>query len=95
MSPRSGDAGRHARLSRGSGLLPGYGTVEIDRLALAYYRYERVLQDFGENAECVYWLPDQSEALDATRRSGITSMFDPGKQASEAIREDARASKRS
>ncbi len=56
----------------------GYGEVEIDRLALAYYRYEWVVQEFADYGARVF-LSDEVGAetkQDAVR--GFYQLFDPG-----------------
>lgn len=56
----------------------GYGEVVIDPLALAYYRYEWVVQEFGDYGQRVFWLEDIG---DETRRQSVdmfNELFQPG-----------------
>ena len=55
----------------------GYGETEIDPVVMAYYRYERAMQDLAEFADDVF-LGDRS---DATRQDSINrfmAQFSPG-----------------
>ncbi|NMB67285.1 MAG: aminoglycoside phosphotransferase family protein [Chloroflexi bacterium] len=55
----------------------GYGQVEIDRAALAYYRYERILEDIA--AFCAQILPTAGDSEDRERGFGFfISNFAPG-----------------
>jgi spectinomycin phosphotransferase len=56
----------------------GYGPTEIDPIALAYYRYERRIEDLGEIAESVFLDPDISEAVRAAETEMVVGFFDPG-----------------
>lgn len=56
----------------------GYGPVDVNPLALAYYRYERVIEDLGVFGSSV--LEDEAlsdEAVDDTARI-VASFFEPG-----------------
>jgi spectinomycin phosphotransferase len=55
----------------------GYGEVSVERDALIFYRYERILEDIGEFAASVFLDPDISE--DARRRQTdlVESFFAP------------------
>lgn len=66
--------------------LEGYGATEINRLALAYYRYEWVMQDIGSFGETILL----TEAVgDETKRSAMywfALMFAPGERIDAADR---------
>jgi spectinomycin phosphotransferase len=54
----------------------GYGEPEIDRMALAYYRCDWVVQDIGEFGHTIF-----SDAGDETRADNarlVRGMFNPG-----------------
>jgi len=55
----------------------GYGPAAVDRVALAYYRYERIVEDVAAYAEQIL----ATDAGGADRANGLrqfTSQFDPG-----------------
>jgi spectinomycin phosphotransferase len=56
----------------------GYGAVEIDLTALAYYRYERAIEDIGETGRSVFWDADLSEEVKAREAELFMSQFQPG-----------------
>jgi spectinomycin phosphotransferase len=66
----------------------GYGAVEFDPAALSYYRYERVIEDIGEMARCVFSSTDLSEAAKAEETQRIIEMFQPGKIVASAMEAD-------
>ena len=56
----------------------GYGEVEIDRVALAYYRYEWVVQELGDYAARVFLADDTGADTKADAVRGLMALFDPG-----------------
>jgi spectinomycin phosphotransferase len=56
----------------------GYGITEIDPLALAYYRYEWVVQDIGDYGERVFLMPDVGDETKKASVQGLMAMFAPG-----------------
>lgn len=54
----------------------GYGKTEINTVALAYYRFERILQDIGPNAEQLF-LTDTGSNDRVRTLQGIMSFFLP------------------
>jgi spectinomycin phosphotransferase len=56
----------------------GYGAVEVDRTALAYYRYERSIEDIGEVGQGLFSNPGLSEAARAEDADLIAGLFRPG-----------------
>lgn len=65
--PVDGSA-RHA----GSPFFQGYGPMEVNWIALTYYRYERVVQDLIEDAQQVIFREDLSEET----KAGAVQAFD-------------------
>jgi spectinomycin phosphotransferase len=65
-----------------------YGAVQIDRTALAYYRYERAIDDMGEMGQRVFWDTDQSEEAKAYEAARLCSQFHPGKIVESALQAD-------
>ncbi len=66
----------------------GYGTVEIDRTALAYYRYERAIEDIGETGKSVCFAADLSEEMKAAEAVLFRSLFAPGNIVESAMEAD-------
>ena len=56
----------------------GYGPVEIDPEALAYYRYERIVEDLGEIGRSVLLDPAPSDQMRAQEARLARSFFAPG-----------------
>jgi spectinomycin phosphotransferase len=56
----------------------GYGPVSIDRLALAYYRYEWVVQELGDYGERVFYRADLGPQTMEDSICGLRQLFDPG-----------------
>jgi spectinomycin phosphotransferase len=56
----------------------GYGETEIDRLGLAYYRYEWVVQEIADFAERVFFATDGGEATRLDAVAGFKQLFDLG-----------------
>lgn len=72
--------------------LKGYGPVEIDRLTMAYYSYEWVVQEFGDYGERVFLKPDAGEATRAASVQGFIELFNPGDVVESALLWDKRLS---
>jgi spectinomycin phosphotransferase len=69
--------------------LQGYGESAIDPVALAYYRYEWVVQEIGDYGERVFL---QTDAGAETRRDaveGFMKLFEPGNVVEAAYRTEA------
>jgi spectinomycin phosphotransferase len=56
----------------------GYGPVHIDREALIYYRYERIVEDLGEIGRSVLLDPSPSDQMRAEESRLAMSFFAPG-----------------
>jgi spectinomycin phosphotransferase len=56
----------------------GYGATEIDPVALAYYRYEWVVQEFGDFGERVFFAEDGGEETKRDSVLGFRQLFDAG-----------------
>lgn len=56
----------------------GYGPTEIDRDALIYYRYERIVEDIGEFGRSVFLELGLSEPVRASEAEFGMSFFAPG-----------------
>ncbi|MFN8496112.1 MAG: aminoglycoside phosphotransferase family protein [Caldilineaceae bacterium] len=66
--------------------LQGYDWPEVDPIALAYYRYEWVVQDIGELGKQVFVTQDHGEETKQNAVRGFRSMFEPGSVVDAAYR---------
>lgn len=66
----------------------GYGKTEVDPLALAYYRYEWVVQDIGDYGERVFLMPDVGDETKEASVQGLMAMFAPGDVVESAYRSE-------
>ena len=67
----------------------GYGRTQVDPLALAYYRYEWVVQDIGDYGERVFLLKDVGDETKADAVQGFKEMFQPGNVVESAYQSEA------
>ena len=56
----------------------GYGEVDVDAMALAYYRYEWVVQEIGDFGERVFLSKDTGDVTQRESVEGFMQLFDPG-----------------
>jgi spectinomycin phosphotransferase len=56
----------------------GYGQTELDALALAYYRYEWVVQEMGDCGERVFLKQDVGVETKRDAVAGFRQLFQPG-----------------
>jgi len=56
----------------------GYGPAEIDRDALVYFRYERIIEDIGEFGRSVFLDPGPDERARAEEAALVEGFFAPG-----------------
>jgi spectinomycin phosphotransferase len=66
----------------------GYGRVPVDMMLLAYYRYERVLEDLGIDGQRILLAPDLSEASREEAATLVRSWFEPGEIIALALEAD-------
>ena len=64
--------------------LDGYGPVTLDPLALAYYRYEWVVQEVGDYGARLLLTPDLGQAGRAQALAEFEQLFAPGDVVDEA-----------
>lgn len=55
----------------------GYGPASIDRTALAYYRYEWVVQEIGDYGERIFFALDTGAVTKDDSLEGFRRLFDP------------------
>jgi spectinomycin phosphotransferase len=73
------DAGHSVpRLDSEKWFFEGYGQVNINPVAFAYYRYEWVVQEFADFAQRVYMLDDVGDETRADSVRGFKQLFDAG-----------------
>jgi spectinomycin phosphotransferase len=56
----------------------GYGSVRINPLALAYYRYEWCVQEFADYGERVFWMTDAGENTKRDSVEKFMELFERG-----------------
>jgi spectinomycin phosphotransferase len=71
-------AGVRVRPVEEAAFFEGYGKVDIDPHALAYYRYEWVVADIGAFGESVFLMDDVGEATKRDAVRAVIGMFQPG-----------------
>ena len=62
----------------------GYGEVNVNPTALAYYRYEWVVQEIGDFGERVFLPKDTGDITQKESVEGFIELFDPGDVVEEA-----------
>jgi len=67
-----------------------YGAVDVDWTALAYYRYERAIEDIGEVGQRVIWDTDLSEEAKEHQAKLFAGQFHGGKILEAAMEADRR-----
>jgi spectinomycin phosphotransferase len=65
----------------------GYGQTNINQNAIAYYRYDRILNDMAEDCQLIF-LPDEEQENRAEALEDIKSMFLPNSKIEMAYRSD-------
>jgi spectinomycin phosphotransferase len=66
----------------------GYGAVEVNMSALAYYRYERAIEDIGEIGKGVFLDTAQSEEVKAAETAQLMNLFAAGDIVESALEAD-------
>jgi spectinomycin phosphotransferase len=67
----------------------GYREAEINRVALAYFRYKWAIQDIGAYAESAYFMSDSQENTKRAAVEGLIDLFEPGRIVAVAYRSEA------
>jgi spectinomycin phosphotransferase len=65
------------KLAEGDAIFQGYGAAAIHSLALAYYRYEWVVQEIGDFGERVFFAEGTSDLTKNDSLRGFRALFDP------------------
>jgi spectinomycin phosphotransferase len=65
--------------------MQGYGDVQLDPLALTYYRYAWAVQDMAAYGEQVFFLPGLTQATRQDALKGFMNLFEPGEIVSIAL----------
>lgn len=68
----------------------GYGAAAVDAHAIAYYRYEWVVQEFGDYGERVFFMDEAGDETKHDALRGFMALFDPGDVVEAAYQSDAR-----
>jgi spectinomycin phosphotransferase len=66
----------------------GYGATDIERLALAYYRYEWVVQEIGDDGERVFVTKDAGAETRKDAVRDFVELFQPGNVVEAAYKSD-------
>ena len=66
----------------------GYGDTKVDWTAFAYYRYEWVVQEFGDYAARVFDMDDLGDETREDAVRGFHQLFDPGDVVDQAYAAD-------
>ena len=56
----------------------GYGDMQLDPVALAYYRYARAVADIGAYGQVLFLMPDAGQATKLNAAAGLRNLFLPG-----------------
>ncbi len=67
----------------------GYGQRSINPLALAYYRYEWIVQEFSDFANRIFFLDDVGDETRWDSAHGFRELFDPDDVVAEAYKVEA------
>jgi spectinomycin phosphotransferase len=73
-------------------LFEGYGEIEVNQLALAYYRYDWCVEDIGEFAEDVFGRENVGEETKANSIMWFKSLFAQGNSAEIALNTEIKPS---
>ncbi len=65
----------------------GYGRTEVDGMALAYYRYERIIVDMAEFCKQLFWSDEGGEDREQAYR-WLSGQFAPEREVEAALRTD-------
>ena len=71
-------AGSGSSAKQADWFFEGYGSVEVDALALAYYRYEWVLQEISDCAERAFLMPELGAKTRQDVARAFQALFAPG-----------------
>lgn len=59
-------------------ILQAYGDPQVNQLALAYYRYEWIVQEFGDYGELLFLRDDLTEDMKQFALNELQQLFEPG-----------------
>ncbi len=68
--------------------LSGYGSADIDWQAMAYYRYEWVIQEIAEYGELIFLTANIGDVTAADALSGFKQLFDAGDVVEQAYKSE-------
>ena len=68
--------------------MQGYGEVDVNQIALSYYRYEWVVQEYGDYGERIFFNDELSEIEKQASFDEFKQLFDAGDVVDLAIRSD-------
>lgn len=77
LAPKERDLMFVANLEVDSPFIKGYGDVQINRLALAYYRYEWCVQEFSEYSEIIFSTTEIGESTKKHAIEKFIELFEP------------------
>ena len=82
------DSGNQTRQREQELFFKGYGESAVDSLALAYYRYEWAVQEFGDDGSRVFFNPEMGALTKQEAVRNFMREFEGAQDAAQAYQSD-------